>query len=112
MAAVSAVNLVIQKGTYFEETFSLAAEDGLGLNLINNVATAKLKKHPTAGVAYTFSTTLTVAESTVKISMSPAVTATLPSGRCVYDLVLTSVSSGNISKVVEGNVIVQETVSA
>jgi hypothetical protein len=111
MAAVSAVNLVIQKGTYFEETFSLAAEDGLGLNLINNVATAKLKKHPTAGVAYTFSTTLTVGDSTVKISMSPAVTATLPSGRCVYDLILTSTTSGTISKVLEGNAIVQETVS-
>jgi len=110
MAAVSAVNLVIQKGTYFEETFSLSAEDGLGLNLTNQIATAKLRKHPTAGVAYTFSTTLTVGDSTVKISMSPAVTATLPSGRCVYDLILTS-SGGTISKVVEGTVIVQETVS-
>lgn len=112
MAAVSAVNLVIQKGTYFEETFSLFAEDGLGLNLNNKTATAKLKKHPTAGVAYTFSTTLTVADSTVKISMSPAVTATLPSGRCVYDLLLISTNGGTTSKVVEGNVIVQETVSA
>ena len=112
MAAVSAVNLVIQKGTYFEETFSLAAEDGLGLNLNNKTATAKLKKHPTAGIAYTFSTTLTVADSTVKISMSSAVTATLPSGRCVYDLILTYTPSGMITKVIEGNVIVQETVSA
>lgn len=110
MASVSAVNLVIQKGTYFEETFSLTAEDGGPLNLTNNVATAKIKKHPTAEVSYPFSTTLTVAESTVKIVMQPAVTSTLPSGRCVYDLVLTS-SSGNVSKVVEGNVIVQETVS-
>lgn len=110
MAAVSAVNLVIQKSTYFEETFSLSAEDGLGLNLTNQTAVAKLKKHPTAGIAYTFSTTLTVADSTVKISMSPAVTATLPSGRCVYDVILIS-SNGVPSKVVEGNVIVQETVS-
>ena len=110
MAAVSAVNLVIQKGTYFEETFSLAAEDGGGLNLAGNSATAKLKKHPTAGIAYTFTTTLTVADSTVKISMQPAVTSTLPSGRCVYDLVLTS-SGGVISKVLDGTIIVQETVS-
>ena len=111
MAAVSAVNLVIQKGTSFEETFTLSSEDGGGLNLINQIATAKLRKHPTAGIAYTFSTTVTVAESTVKISMSPAITATLPSGRCVYDIILTSSSSGIISKVVEGNVFVQETVS-
>jgi hypothetical protein len=110
MAAVSAVNLVIQKGTYFEETFYLNAEDGLGLNLINQTATAKLKKHPTAGIAYTFSTTLTVADSTVKLVMNSAVTSTLPSGRCVYDIVLTS-SGGMKTKVVEGNVIVQESVS-
>jgi hypothetical protein len=32
--------------------------------------------------------------------MSPAVTATLPSGRCVYDLVLTS-SGGIISKLLK-----------
>lgn len=112
MASVSAVNLVIQKGVYFEETFVLSAEDQTGLNLTNQVATAKLKKHPTAGIAYTFSTTVTVAESTVKISMSPNITTTLPSGRCVYDVILTSNSTGVISKVVEGNAIVQETISA
>ena len=110
MASVSAVNLVIHKGTYFEETFALSADDDLGLNLVNQTATAKLKKHPTAGVAYTFSTTLTVSDSTVKIEMAPEVTATLPSGRCVYDLVLTSIT-GITSKVVEGTVIVEESVS-
>lgn len=111
MASVSAVNLVIQKGTYFEETFSLNAEDESGLNLTNQIATAKLKKHPTAGIAYTFSTTVTVNDSTVKISMPSTVTATLPSGRCVYDIILTSSSSGVVSKVVQGDVLVQETVS-
>jgi hypothetical protein len=110
MASVSAVNLVVHKGTYFEETFSLSAEDESGINLTNQTAFAKLKKHPTAGVAYTFSTTLTVSDSTVKISMSPEVTSTLPSGRCVYDLILTS-SGGVPSKVVEGNVIVEESVT-
>lgn len=110
MAAVSAVNLVIHKGTYFEETFSLSAEDGLGLNLTGNTASAKIRKHSTAGIAYTFSTALTVNDSTVKITMSPEVTATLPSGRCVYDLILTS-SGGVVSKVVEGTVIVEESVT-
>lgn len=43
MAAVSQVNLVIQTGTHFEETFQLSADDGLGLNLTNKIATAKLK---------------------------------------------------------------------
>ncbi len=110
MAAVSEVNLTIHKGTYFEETFSLSAEDGDVLNLTNSTATAKMKRHSTAGIAYTFSTVVTVADSTVKIFMMPQVTATLPTGRCVYDLLVTS-SSGIVSKVVEGNVFVEETVS-
>lgn len=110
MAAVSAVNIVIHKGTYFEETFSLFSEDGLGLNLTNSSATARLKKHPTAGDYHAFATTLTVADSTVKISMASTVTSALPSGRCYYDLLITS-SGGFVSKVLEGNALVQETVS-
>lgn len=110
MAAVSSVNLVIHKGTYFEETFSLTAEDGLGLNLNGATATAKIKKHPTAGIAYTFATTTTISDSTVKITMSESVTSTLPSGRCYYDLLITS-SAGLTSKVLQGNVIVEDTVT-
>lgn len=111
MAAIGAVNLIIQKGTNFEETFNLNSEDGAILNLTNQIATAKLKKHASAGIAYTFSTTVTVSESTIKITMPSSVTANLPSGRCVYDIILTSSSSGFVSKVVEGNVLVEETVS-
>lgn len=110
MAAISVVNLVIQKGTYFEETFSLTAEDGLGLNLVGATATSKLRKHPTAGIAYTFSTTTTVSDSTVKISMTSDKTVELPSGRCYYDVLITS-SGGVVSKVLEGNVFVEETAS-
>lgn len=110
MAAVGAVNLIIQKGTYFEEIFTFNGEDGVGLNLNLSSATAKLKKHPTAGIAYTFSTTLTVADSTIKISMPSNVTANLPRGRCYYDIVLTS-PLGLKTKIVEGNVLVEETVS-
>ena len=110
MAAVSSVNLVIQKGTYFEETFALTAEDGLGLNLNNTTASSKLRKYPTAGLAYTFSTTTTISDSTVKISMTSDKTANLPSGRCYYDVLITS-SGGVVSKVLEGNVMVEETAS-
>ena len=110
MSAVSVVNLVIQKGTDFEETFTLTSEDGGILNLTNQTATAKLRKYPTSSTSYSFSTTLTVADSTVRIAMSDDITATLPSGRCYYDVILIS-SGGAISKVIQGNVIVEETAS-
>ena len=110
MAAVSQVNLVIPKGISFEETFFLTSTDGGGLNLTGQSVVAKLKKHPTATTAFAFSTTLTIGDSSIVISMSNATTATLPSGRCVYDIVLTS-SGGFKSKVVEGTVLVKESVS-
>lgn len=110
MSAVSVVNLTIQKGTYFEETFVINAEDETVLNLTGSTAKSKLKKHPTAGIAYSFSTVTTVADGTIKIFMPGNVTSTLPSGRCYYDVTITS-SGGLVSKVVEGNVLVEETVS-
>lgn len=110
MAAVSAVNLIIHKGTSFEEVFTLSGEDGGILNLNGSNATAKLKKHPAAGIAYTFTTTTTTSNGTIKISMTPDKTSELPEGRCYYDLVI-SYSNGLTSKVVEGNVLVQETSS-
>jgi hypothetical protein len=78
--------------------------------LFGSTATAKVRKHPTAGIAYTFSTVTTVADGTVKIFMQGATTANLPSGRCYYDLIITS-SAGLPSKVVQGNVLVEETAS-
>ena len=110
MAAVSVVNLVIQKGTDFEETFSLQAEDGLGLNLTGFAVTAKLKKHPSSTTSYDFSTVITIADSTIKIVMSDTVTSTLPSGRCYYDLIITS-SGGVVTKVIQGTALVEESVT-
>lgn len=110
MAAVSVVNIVIQKGTDFEETFALTAEDGLGLNLTGFSAAAKLKKHPTSTTSYNFNTVITIADSTIKIIMADTVTSTLPSGRCYYDLVITS-SGGVISKVIQGTALIEESVT-
>lgn len=107
--AVYAVNLVIEKGTYFEENFTLSTDSG-AYNLAGATAAAKLKKHPTAGIAYTFSTAITTSISNIKISMSNNVTATLPSGRCYYDVVVTD-SEGLKTKVVEGTIMVKETLS-
>lgn len=110
MAAVSAVNLIIHKGTTFEETFTFSGEDGGILNFSGSTATSKLKKHPSAGIAYTFSTTTTIANGTIKISMTPDKTSQLPTGRCYYDVTVTYYN-GLTSKLVEGNVFVQETAS-
>lgn len=110
MAVTPAVNLTIDKGVYFEETFYLTGEDGLKINLSGKTAAARIKKHPTAQKYHSFSTTITVGDATVKISMGSTITADLPSGRCCYDVVVAD-TNGSKTKVVEGNAIVKETIS-
>lgn len=110
MAAVSNVNLIIHKGTYFEEDFTLSGDDGDILNLTNHSAACKLRKHPKSTTSFSFATSITVSTGTVKVSMASTITSTLPSGRCYYDLVLTN-PLNKLSKVLQGNVIVEETSS-
>jgi len=110
MAVIPAVNLTIDKGVYFEETFYLTLDDGSKMNLSGKTASARIKKHPTAQKYHSFSTTITVGEGTVKISMGSTITADLPSGRCCYDVLVVD-SNGSKTKVVEGNAIVKETIS-
>lgn len=109
MAAVSSVNLIIHKGTNFEETFVLQDENDSGLNLTNSTITAKIKKHPTATQFHSFTTLIINGNAT--ISMASTITAVLKSGRNHFDIVLTN-SVGFVSKILEGNILVYDTVSS
>jgi hypothetical protein len=109
MAAVSSVNLIIHKGTNFEETFVLKDENDSNLDLTTSTVTSRIRKHPTATQFNSF-TTLIIGGN-VKISMASTITATLKSGRNHFDVVLTDSIGGFISKILEGNILVYDTVS-
>lgn len=109
--SVPVVNLRLEKGTDFEATFDITQSDGSVLPLNNYSATAKIRKHPTATTSKSFSTTITVASGKIKISMSAANTSTLTSGRNYYDVIITESTSGKITKVFEGMIMVIDTVS-
>lgn len=108
--AVQAVNLTIEKGTDFENTFTLKNADGTPLDLNNYTAVAKLKKFPTATESTAFSVGITTATGQVKISMANTVTSSLDVGRHYYDVV--RISSGSLkSKIVEGMILVNGSAS-
>lgn len=109
--AVPAVNLTIDKGTDFEATFTVTNSDGSVLSLANYSASSKIRKHPTASDYASFSTTITVAAGEILVSMGATTTSTLSSGRNYYDVIITNVNSGNITKVFEGMVFAVDTVS-
>jgi hypothetical protein len=109
MAAVSVVNLVIQKGTDFEEEFNLAEDDGSPLNLVGYTAAAKIRKHPTSPKYTPFVITFIDREGgRIKISLNNSQTLQLQSGRNYYDLIIID-GNQKIKKIVEGNIIVNDT---
>ena len=109
--AVPSVNLTLDKGTDFEATFNVTNSDGTAFLLSNYTATAKVRKHPAATSYKSFSTSMTVAIGEIKISMSAANTAQLTAGRNYYDVIITQTGTGKITKVFEGMILVNETVS-
>jgi hypothetical protein len=109
--SVPAVNIVIEKGTDFEATYTITNSDNSPYVLSNQTASAKIRKHPTATSVKSFTTTITVGTGEVKISMGSTVTAQLTAGRNYYDVLLTNSTTGKITKIFEGTAIVHDTVA-
>jgi len=107
--AVPAVNLTIDKGVTFSTSIKVK-QDGAPINLTGYTLSAKMRKHYDASTYYTFTTVSPSPNlGLVNIGMASTITSTIPVGRYVYDLIITS--SGTTTKVVEGTIIVKGTAS-
>lgn len=109
--AVPAVNLTLDKGTDFEATFNVTNSDGSVFPLNGYTSFAKIRKHPTAEAYQSFSTTITIVTGEIKISMASSITSQLSSGRNYYDVVIRQNSNNKLTKVFEGTIIINDTVS-
>jgi len=111
--AVAALNLVLEKGTDFEATFNISGPDNgpVGLSSYNGIS--KIRKYPTSPKSKSFTVAINpdLDDQSVKISMGRTDTASLSSGRNYFDVFLQDVGTGNIVKVVEGTIIVQDSIS-
>lgn len=114
MAVYEFNNLTIQKGTDFTKTFTnIRNEDGSPLGINSSFSgVSKLRKHPTSEASYPFSLNLNQADDSITISMASSITTTLPSGRCYFDILLTSGFYGPFTKeYISGTIVVQDTCS-
>jgi hypothetical protein len=106
--AVYAANYTLEKGTDFETEIDLTEDDGSPLNLLNYLGSAKIRKYPTSPKFKAFTITfINRQQGRIKISLSNTQTSGLDSGRNYYDMFLTD-GNGKIKKVIEGNIIVNE----
>jgi hypothetical protein len=106
--AVYIVNLVINQGADFNQTFDLTAANEQPLLLTNYTASAQMRKHAGSKNAYNFTVEFTDrASGQIKISLTDVITRRIKPGRYVYDIILTD-SNGEKSKVLEGQALVRE----
>lgn len=110
MATIS--NLFIDQDADFTTTVTVNDSTGTALDLTNFTALAMLRKSYQSSTATTFTSAFVSPRTTgqITISLTDTQTAALESGRYVYDLVITD-ASGNKTRVVEGNVTVNPSVS-
>lgn len=110
MATIS--NLFIDQDADFTTTVTVNDSTGSALDLTNYTALAMIRKTYQSSTATTFTSSFVSPRTTgqITISLTDTQTAALESGRYVYDLVITD-SSGNKTRVVEGNATVNPSVS-
>ena len=112
MAAVYVSNLVINSGATFSQTFNLEnSASSSSLNLSNFTVAAQMRKHSRSMGVTTFTSTITDnTGGTIRVGLTSATTASLKPGRYVYDVIVSD-SSGEVTRVVEGSVLVREGVT-
>ena len=109
MAALS--NIYIDQGSDFSTIISLTDSNGDALILTGYSALAQIRKtHGSSTISATFGTALTPNTGQITLTLADTVTASMGSGRYVYDVLITD-SSGDKTRVLEGQAILTPGVS-
>lgn len=110
MAVAEITNIVIEKGTDFEATFTLFDPNQSASSLSGLTTTyASIRKYPGDTAYEEFSKTITAGTGTIKLTLTSTQTANLKAGRNYFDVVLTL--EGKKIKVIKGTAIVEESTS-
>jgi len=109
--AVPTVNLIIEKGTDFDEEISLKDTNGLPFNLTGYNIIGKIRKHRESQTSLSFNiATPDRTNGVIELSLPRWLSASLQSGRYVYDVIV--ISSTNISSIViQGDILIEGLIS-
>ena len=109
MASIS--NIFIDQGATFTTTVTVTDANGDAVNLSGYSVAAQIRKTFLSSTATAFTATISNASSVeITISLSPTQTTALEAGRFVYDVLITA-SGGTKTRVVEGQVTVNPSVT-
>lgn len=113
MAAVYVSNLTINTGATFTQTFSLEnTSTNSALNLAGFTVSSQMRKHAgSTGIAATFTASVANADNgSIQVGLTSTSTSALKPGRYVYDVIVSD-TAGEVTRVVEGSVLVRQGVT-
>ena len=109
--SVYVVNLIIDQGADFQQTFDLTAANGEPLDLTGYTASAQMRKHSGSKNFYAFTVAFTDRTSgQIKLTLSDTITSRIKPGRYNYDIILTDSNLEKI-KILEGQGLVRGSVT-
>ena len=109
MASIS--NIFIDQGADFTTTVTVTDSNGDAVSLVGYSAAAQIRKSYSSSTSTAFTTSVSNASGgEITITLSDTQTAALEAGRYVYDVLITA-SGGDKTRVVEGQVTVNPSVT-
>ena len=109
MASIS--NIFIDQGADFTTTVTVTDSNGDAVSLVGYSAAAQIRKSYSSSTSTDFTTSISNASGgEITITLSDTQTAALEAGRYLYDVLITA-SGGDKSRVVEGQVTVNPSVT-
>lgn len=100
MATVA--NIFIDQGSDYSNIVTVTASNGQPLNLTGYTVASQLRKSYSSSTAYSFSASiLSAASGRVRLQLSATQSESIPPGRYLYDVEVSS-SAGGKTRVVEG----------
>ena len=98
-------NISIDQGSTFSSTITVEGSDGLIFNLSGYTVRGQIRKNysSTSFTAFT-ATVLSAVNGTITVSLTAQQTLALAAGRYRYDVEVVQTSTGNVTRVVEGQV--------
>jgi hypothetical protein len=96
-------NLTIDQGSTFSVEIDVTDSSGDPLNLTGYTVAGQIRKTYSSSTSINFTASVYSAiGGTVKIELSAVTTNAMKAGRYVYDVEITQTSSGDITRIVEG----------
>ena len=109
MARIS--NIFIDQGADFTTTVTVTDSNGDAVSLVGYSAAAQIRKSYSSSTSTAFTTSISNASGgEITITLSDTQTAALEAGRYLYDVLITA-SGGDKTRVVEGQVTVNPSVT-